>query len=76
MPTPYPTSSRGISHYSTLVNVPDSITTWQLVAVSLKAGFLSCCHLSEALTREAREEQLLLGTCEEAMAGGRGLGLA
>lgn len=38
MPTPYPTSSRGISHYSTLVNVPDSITTWQLVAVSLKAG--------------------------------------
>uniref|UniRef100_A0A8C0P4C6 Complement C3 n=1 Tax=Canis lupus familiaris TaxID=9615 RepID=A0A8C0P4C6_CANLF len=30
--------SRGISHYSTLVNVPDSITTWQLVAVSLKAG--------------------------------------
>uniref|UniRef100_A0A452VMF1 Complement C3-like n=1 Tax=Ursus maritimus TaxID=29073 RepID=A0A452VMF1_URSMA len=30
--------SGGISHYSTLVNVPDSITTWQLVAVSLKPG--------------------------------------
>lgn len=40
------------------------------------AAFLSCCHLSEALTEEAREEELLLGTCEEAMAGGRGLGLA
>ncbi|KAF5911564.1 hypothetical protein HPG69_008161, partial [Diceros bicornis minor] len=30
--------SGSISHYSTIVNVPDSITTWQLVAVSLKAG--------------------------------------
>nr|XP_031545441.1 complement C3 isoform X2 [Vicugna pacos] len=29
------------------------------------AAFLSCCHLSEALTREAREEQLLLGTMDE-----------
>ncbi|XP_077915597.1 putative protein C3P1 [Halichoerus grypus] len=28
----------GISHYSTLVTVPDSITTRQLVAVSLKPG--------------------------------------
>ncbi|KAM5233005.1 complement C3-like isoform 1-T1 [Hipposideros larvatus] len=28
-------------------------------------AFLSCCHLSEALTREAREEQLLLGTTDE-----------
>ncbi|XP_073743769.1 putative protein C3P1 [Callorhinus ursinus] len=34
-----PKSTSGdISHYSTLVNVPDSITTWQLVAVSLKPG--------------------------------------
>uniref|UniRef100_A0A673U5V9 Complement C3 n=1 Tax=Suricata suricatta TaxID=37032 RepID=A0A673U5V9_SURSU len=29
------------------------------------AAFLSCCHLSETLTREAREEQLLLGTSDE-----------
>uniref|UniRef100_A0A8D0JNM5 Complement C3 n=2 Tax=Sus scrofa TaxID=9823 RepID=A0A8D0JNM5_PIG len=29
------------------------------------AAFLSCCRLSEALTREAREEQLLLGTMDE-----------
>ncbi|XP_036097111.1 complement C3-like [Molossus molossus] len=29
------------------------------------AAFLSCCHLSEALTREAREDQLLLGTMNE-----------
>ncbi|KAB1259524.1 Complement C3 [Camelus dromedarius] len=29
------------------------------------AAFLSCCYLSEALTREAREEQLLLGTMDE-----------
>lgn len=28
------------------------------------AAFPSCCHLSEALTQEAREEQLLLGTSE------------
>lgn len=40
------------------------------------AAFLTCCHLSEALTQEAREGELLLGTCEEDMAGGRGLGLA
>ncbi|KAK2494605.1 hypothetical protein MC885_020162 [Smutsia gigantea] len=33
-----PKSESGISHYSALVNVPDSITTWQFVAVSLKAG--------------------------------------
>ncbi|KAB0400193.1 hypothetical protein E2I00_009480 [Balaenoptera physalus] len=33
-----PKSESGISHYSTLVTVPDSITTWQFVAVSLKAG--------------------------------------
>uniref|UniRef100_A0ABI0NYL6 Complement C3 n=1 Tax=Bos taurus TaxID=9913 RepID=A0ABI0NYL6_BOVIN len=32
-------------------------------------AFLSCCQLSETLTREAREEQLLLGTSEGAMAG-------
>ena len=37
-------------------------------------AFLSCCQLSETLTREAREEQLLLGTSEGAMAGGTGLG--
>ncbi|XP_070348069.1 putative protein C3P1 isoform X4 [Equus asinus] len=30
--------SGSISHSSILVNVPDSISTWQLVAVSLKAG--------------------------------------
>nr|XP_030736254.1 complement C3-like [Globicephala melas] len=29
------------------------------------AAFLSCCHVSEALSREAREEQLLLGTMDE-----------
>ncbi|OWK12054.1 C3, partial [Cervus elaphus hippelaphus] len=29
------------------------------------AAFLSCCQLSETLTREAREEQLLLGTTDE-----------
>ncbi|XP_016008927.2 complement C3 isoform X1 [Rousettus aegyptiacus] len=29
------------------------------------AAFLSCCHLSEALTQEAREEQLILGTTDE-----------
>ncbi|XP_054417986.1 complement C3-like [Pteronotus mesoamericanus] len=29
------------------------------------AAFLSCCHLSETLTREAREDQLLLGTTDE-----------
>ncbi|XP_045146330.1 complement C3-like isoform X2 [Echinops telfairi] len=29
------------------------------------AAFLSCCRLSETLTREAREEQLLLGTMDE-----------
>lgn len=34
------------------------------------AAFLSCCRLSEALTREAREEQLLLGTSKGAMVGG------
>ncbi|XP_070648887.1 complement C3-like isoform X2 [Bos indicus] len=28
-------------------------------------AFLSCCQLSETLTREAREEQLLLGTTDE-----------
>ncbi|XP_037674473.1 complement C3-like isoform X2 [Choloepus didactylus] len=28
------------------------------------AAFMSCCHLSESLTREAREEQLLLGTTD------------
>ena len=38
------------------------------------AAFLSCCQLSETLTREARDEQLLLGTSEGAMAGGTGLG--
>ncbi|XP_044111335.1 complement C3-like [Neovison vison] len=31
-------TSRGISQYSFSVNVPDSITTWELVAVSLKPG--------------------------------------
>uniref|UniRef100_A0A8D2JPN4 Complement C3 n=1 Tax=Sciurus vulgaris TaxID=55149 RepID=A0A8D2JPN4_SCIVU len=29
------------------------------------AAFLGCCRLSETLTREAREEQLLLGTTDE-----------
>nr|XP_020021368.1 complement C3-like [Castor canadensis] len=29
------------------------------------AAFLDCCHLSETLTREAREEQLILGTSDE-----------
>ncbi|XP_012496951.1 PREDICTED: complement C3 isoform X2 [Propithecus coquereli] len=29
------------------------------------AAFLDCCHLSEALTREAREDQLILGTMDE-----------
>ncbi|KAI4583850.1 hypothetical protein MJG53_007129 [Ovis ammon polii x Ovis aries] len=29
------------------------------------AAFLSCCQLSETLTREAQEEQLLLGTTDE-----------
>uniref|UniRef100_A0A9L0TNC8 Complement C3 n=1 Tax=Equus caballus TaxID=9796 RepID=A0A9L0TNC8_HORSE len=29
------------------------------------AAFPSCCHLSDALTQEAREEQLLLGTMDE-----------
>lgn len=33
------------------------------------AAFLSCCQLSETLTREAREEQLLLGTSEGATEG-------
>ncbi|XP_029074457.1 complement C3-like isoform X5 [Monodon monoceros] len=33
-----PKSESGTSHYSTLVTVPDSITTWQFVAVSVKAG--------------------------------------
>ncbi|XP_046494631.1 putative protein C3P1 isoform X4 [Equus quagga] len=33
-----PESGSGILHSSILVNVPDSISTWQLVAVSLKAG--------------------------------------
>ncbi|KAI5936049.1 Complement C3 [Manis javanica] len=33
-----PKSESGISHYSALVNMPDSITTWQFVAVGLKAG--------------------------------------
>ncbi|XP_012584837.1 PREDICTED: complement C3-like [Condylura cristata] len=35
-------------------------------------AFLSCCHLSAALTQEAREEQLLLGTSEGAQQGARG----
>lgn len=38
------------------------------------AAFLSCCHVSEALSREAREEQLLLGTSEGTTAGGTGSG--
>ncbi|XP_055975825.1 complement C3-like [Sorex fumeus] len=29
------------------------------------AAFLSCCHLSEALTQQAREEQLFLGTSDD-----------
>ncbi|XP_027990461.2 complement C3-like [Eptesicus fuscus] len=29
------------------------------------AAFLSCCHLSAALTREAREDELLLGTTDD-----------
>nr|XP_055227669.1 complement C3-like isoform X4 [Gorilla gorilla gorilla] len=29
------------------------------------AAFLDCCHLSETLTREAREDQLRLGTTDE-----------
>ncbi|XP_021568079.1 complement C3-like [Carlito syrichta] len=33
-----PKSKSGISHYPISVNMPDSITTWQFVAVSLKAG--------------------------------------
>ncbi|XP_008562717.1 PREDICTED: putative protein C3P1, partial [Galeopterus variegatus] len=33
-----PKSESGISHYPISVNVPDSITTWQFVAVSLKTG--------------------------------------
>nr|XP_008529095.1 PREDICTED: putative protein C3P1 [Equus przewalskii] len=33
-----PESGSGILHSSILVNVPDSISTWQLVAISLKAG--------------------------------------
>ncbi|XP_014448350.1 complement C3 [Tupaia chinensis] len=33
-----PKSESGVSHYTITTNVPDSITTWQLVAVSLKAG--------------------------------------
>lgn len=40
-PTPaaaLPPASGSILHSSILVNVPDSISTWQLVAVSLKAG--------------------------------------
>lgn len=28
------------------------------------AAFLSCCHLAENLTQQAREEQLFLGTSE------------
>ncbi|KAG8523186.1 Complement C3 [Galemys pyrenaicus] len=31
-------ASSDISHYVTNVNLPDSITTWQIMAVSLKAG--------------------------------------
>lgn len=38
------------------------------------AAFLSCCHLSETLTREAREDQLILGTSEGGVAGGMGFG--
>ena len=37
-------------------------------------AFLSCCHLSETLTREARERQLVLGTSEWGLAGGMGVG--
>lgn len=37
-PSPYPGTFGSTSHYSTLVTVPDSITTWQFVAVSVKAG--------------------------------------
>ncbi|KAM9242670.1 complement C3-like [Dugong dugon] len=33
-----PKSGSGLSHYTILTNLPDSITTWQFVAVSLKAG--------------------------------------
>uniref|UniRef100_A0A8C6CSB2 Complement C3 n=1 Tax=Moschus moschiferus TaxID=68415 RepID=A0A8C6CSB2_MOSMO len=33
-----PKSTSGISHYITDVTVPDSITTWQFVAVSIKTG--------------------------------------
>ncbi|XP_004378423.2 putative protein C3P1 [Trichechus manatus latirostris] len=33
-----PKSGSGLSHYTILRNLPDSITTWQFVAVSLKAG--------------------------------------
>ncbi|XP_055397677.1 complement C3-like [Bubalus kerabau] len=33
-----PKTTLGISHYTTHVTVPDSITTWQFVAVSIKTG--------------------------------------
>ncbi|XP_070230821.1 complement C3 [Bos mutus] len=33
-----PKTTQGISHYTTHVTVPDSITTWQFVAVSIKTG--------------------------------------
>ncbi|XP_049731405.1 complement C3-like [Elephas maximus indicus] len=33
-----PKSDSGLSHYTILTNLPDTITTWQFVAVSLKAG--------------------------------------
>ena len=33
-----PGASCSISHYTTHVTVPDSITTWQFVAVSIKTG--------------------------------------
>uniref|UniRef100_A0A4W2DNB5 Complement C3 n=1 Tax=Bos indicus x Bos taurus TaxID=30522 RepID=A0A4W2DNB5_BOBOX len=33
-----PKTTQGISHYTTHVTMPDSITTWQFVAVSIKTG--------------------------------------
>ncbi|XP_058146552.1 complement C3 isoform X1 [Dasypus novemcinctus] len=45
-----PKSESGISHYPILENVPDSITTWQFVAVSLKAGRGVCVSDAFELT--------------------------
>ncbi|XP_076978006.1 complement C3-like isoform X2 [Tamandua tetradactyla] len=45
-----PKSKSGLSHYTMSVNLQDSITTWQFMAVSLKAGQGICISDSFELT--------------------------